>query len=113
MITYIKDLTVFKYLKKLVGNSAYYSPFSPNTRLKENSNVCFYKMKYSSINYYYSAWINRDSYINIAELSFSPFIQNSITESNIRVIRITIDYKAFEKYGDILFMSLLDMMIVI
>ncbi len=55
-----------------------------------------------SSNYHYSAWIDRDSYINIAQVNFDPFAHISTTKSNIKIKGITIDCKAFEKYGDII-----------
>ena len=59
-------------------------------------------MKYSSSNSYYSTWIDRDSYINIAQLDFDLFNHISSTKSIIKIKGITIDCKAFEKYGDII-----------
>ena len=59
-------------------------------------------MIYQSNDYYYSAWIDSSSYINIERLDFNTINQISTTKSDIRVKGLTIDCKAFEEYGDII-----------
>ena len=59
-------------------------------------------MIYQSNDYYYSAWIDRDSFINIERLNFDNLNIISNTKSDIRIKGINIDCKVFEIYGDII-----------
>ena len=70
IITYYLSGNKFYYLKIQIESTSSSTILSIGKTLKENGNVCFCQMKYSSSNYYYSVWINRDSYINIDQLNF-------------------------------------------
>ena len=101
LITFVLFGDKFQYLKKNVGSSLS-TLRTPSTTLKENGNVCFFQMRYLSINYYYSSWIDRDSYINIVRLDFNNLNDISNTKSDISIKGSTIDCKAFDIYGDII-----------
>ena len=85
----------------MVGSTSY-TPRIPTATLNNNGNVCFFQMKYLSNNYYYSAWIDVDFFINIARLDFGNLNHISTTKSNFLIKGTTIDCKAFETYGDII-----------
>ena len=91
IITYILFEDKFKYLKIYVGRISSTESRISNATLKGNGNVCFFQMIYQSNDYYYSAWIDRDSFINIERLDFDT-----------RIKGINIDCKVFEAYGDII-----------
>ncbi len=103
IITYVKDGTWFTYLKKVASTTGTFITNISITTLKEKGNVCFFQMIYSSNNYYYSAWIDGDFFINIARLNFSNLNDISTTKSNVKINKgLTIDCKVFESYGDII-----------
>ena len=103
IITYVKYDKSFKLLKKKIGNSIEsISEKVSDKKLKEDGNVCLFQMIFQSTYYYYYAWTDSDSYINIARINFNNLYDISSTKSNEKNNGATIDCKAFSNYGDII-----------
>jgi hypothetical protein len=103
IITYVKSDKTFKLLKKQVGYSSdIFTRTLSGKTLKKNGNVCLFQMTFQSTNYYYYAWTDSDSYINIARINFTNSYDISSIKSNEKNNGATIDCKAFSYYGDII-----------
>ena len=89
---------------------------STSSNIKNDGNVCLFKALNTSNSYYYSAWIDRSSNINIKRVNYGSTnidIYASIMSSGISNQGSTIDCDGFSYEEDILFVYLEEIMDVI
>ena len=77
IITYVRDGNTFKFIKKKIESSESETRIISSKTLKSDGNICLFQMKFESINYYYYAWTDSDSYIHIARIDFKSCIKSN------------------------------------